>query len=172
MVSAVKKSNRAVYQQAQQNSQLTGMGTTFTCLVRCGLRIYIGHVGDSRAYLLRGNTFTQLTKDHSLVTEMVRQGKITTAEAKVHPDRNIITRAVGSQEEIEVDACIEQIEENDMVLLCSDGLTNMVPEENIKQILLSDCSLEQKADWLIASAKEKGGIDNISVIVLGLEVKQ
>ena len=130
-------------------------------------KVYIAHVGDSRLYLFQKGKLSQITKDHSYVMEMVRLGKLTMREANVHPNRNVITRAVGTKETVETDTYIIQIESKDEILICSDGLYTMVPDTDISKIMQKDnISLPEKADALVAAAEESGGLDNISVILV------
>ena len=163
-----KEANRRIYELAQKDESRAGMGCTLTAAFVGDGEITIGHVGDSRAYRLRGETLEQLTSDHSLVEELVRQGKLTAEEAEVHPQRSIITRALGPEPEVEVDAFTHSAKPDDVYLLCSDGLTGMVPDDRIAAILLSRSSLRQAAEQLIATANENGGRDNITVVLFRL----
>ena len=128
------------------------------------------NVGDSRAYMLRKGVFVQLTQDHSYVAELVRMGQLTAQEARTHPQRNIIIRALGSESSVRADIETVQIRAQDMFLLCSDGLTNHVGDEQMRQVLLSEGTLAAKADRLIDMAIEGGGSDNISVVLLKAQV--
>lgn len=164
----VKEANRRIYELAQKDESRAGMGCTLTAAFVGDGEITIGHVGDSRAYRLRGEQLEQLTSDHSLVEELVRQGKLTAEEAEVHPQRSIITRALGPEPEVEVDAFTHSAKPDDVYLLCSDGLTGMVQDERIAEILLGRSSLKQAAEALIAAANENGGRDNITVVLFRL----
>jgi protein phosphatase len=144
------------------------MGTTLTAAYLSDGQLVIAHVGDSRAYLLRDGQLTRLTQDHSLVDELVRQGKLTEAQAAEHPQRSIITRALGPEPEVEVDTFSYPMEAGDVVLLCSDGLTSMVAEDRVTEILVSASTLEGAADRLIDEANEAGGRDNITVVLCRL----
>lgn len=163
-----KEANRRIYELAQRDESRAGMGCTLTAAFVGDGEITIGHVGDSRAYRLRGEKLEQLTSDHSLVEELVRQGKLTAEEAEVHPQRSIITRALGPEPEVEVDAFTHSAKPDDVYLLCSDGLTGMVPDPRIAEILLARSSLKQAAQELIAAANENGGRDNITVVLFRL----
>jgi PPM family protein phosphatase len=146
-----------------------GMGTTVTAAYLDNTDLAIAHVGDSRAYLFRDQKLTRLTQDHSLVEELVRKGKLTEEQAAEHPQRSIITRALGPEPEVEVDTITYPVRAGDVLLLCSDGLTSMISEEQIAQILASAADLERAAQLLIAAANEAGGRDNITVVLFSLE---
>ncbi len=171
LVGGIAFANDYVYKKSIENPDLNGMGTTFTCLYIDEEKMAIAHVGDSRAYVLRANKLLQLTKDHTYVMEMVRQGKITPKEAEIHPRRNVITRAVGTAETVETDLIIETMEKDDIILLCSDGLSAMVKDKAIEEVLIQKTGLELKAERLIELANESGGRDNISLIIVRHEVK-
>ena len=165
---AIVHANKKVFAYAQQNPDLYGMGTTIVlALIRDNL-VYYGHTGDSRLYTFSQNSLTQLTRDHSYVNQLVDKNIITEKEAKNHPRSNEITRALGLTENIEPDVTSSAFlpAENDMLLLCSDGLNNMVQDKCIKKILSSDIIIEQKASELINKAIANGGIDNISVQIV------
>ena len=162
----VRAANRAVVEAGDDDPDLKGMGTTLTLAVFDGTDLEIGHVGDSRAYLLRGGELEQLTTDHSLVAEMVARGDITADEAAVHPYRSVITRAIGLQREVEIDRFHCRIEAGDRVLLCSDGLTGMVPAERILEIMVGEPNPTETVWSLIEAANEAGGVDTISVVVV------
>jgi protein phosphatase len=142
------------------------MGTTLTAAQQEGTQLRLVHVGDSRAYLLRAGSFRQLTNDHTLVARMVKAGEITQDEAKVHPHRNVITHSVGTTPEVAVDEDLVPLIDGDRVLLCSDGLTDMVTEDQIAAILETEPAPQRAADRLIKAANRAGGIDNITVVVL------
>lgn len=166
--SLAKEANRRIYELAQKDESRAGMGCTLTSALVGDGEVTIGHVGDSRAYRLRGEDFEQLTRDHSLVEELVRQGKLTAEEAEVHPQRSIITRALGPEPDVEVDSYTHPAKAGDVYLLCSDGLTGMVSDERITEILVGRESLQQAAQALIDAANENGGRDNITVILFRL----
>jgi PPM family protein phosphatase len=162
----VRSANRAVWDRSVEDQQLSGMGTTLTAARVDGASATIAHVGDSRAYLLREGLLRQLTTDHTLVERMIRSGEITEAEADVHPHKNVLTRALGTDEHVEVDEDAVELIDGDRLLLCSDGLTGMVTEDQIQAILETTESPQQAADRLVKAANRAGGIDNISVVVI------
>lgn len=162
---AIQKANNDIYHESIQNENFSGMGTTVTCaIVKSGV-IYIGHVGDSRAYILKGGKLKKITSDHSLVAELVKNGTITEAEAMHHPQKNIITRALGIEEQVDID--IEKIPaaSEDVFLLCTDGLTNMLEDPEIEGILNNIKSPGAAAKKLIDMANDAGGYDNITVVI-------
>ncbi len=159
-------SNNKVYEKSNSIEEYKGMGTTVTMAFINNYTLYIGHIGDSRAYLLRESNLIQLTQDHSLVAELVRNGSITEKEAINHPQKNIITRALGTDNEIEIDISSIEIQDEDIILLCSDGLTNMVSDELIKEIILKSDDIQNKCNSLIDTANEFGGLDNITAILI------
>ena len=163
---AILLANDKILTLARQNPNYLGMGTTATILSLDDGKAYFAHVGDSRIYRLRNNSLTQMTEDHSYVESLVRRGEITPEEARVHPMKNVLTQAVGVVENISVDTANFPVESGDTFLLCTDGLTNMVDDENIAKILQS---ASNPADALIEAALKAGGRDNISVIVVGVE---
>jgi len=164
---AVVTANRAVYEMAAENPEMRGMGTTLTALVTLGgNRLLIGHVGDSRAYLLREGALRKVTDDHSLVEELVRDGRLTPEQAEVHPQRSIITRALGIDADVEVDLYTVDVGEGDRVLLCSDGLTTMVRDREIARIVRTEPDVRLAADKLVDAANDAGGEDNVTVVVL------
>ena len=169
LAEVAKSANREIYRKAQEDSEHAGMGTTFTGALVTGSEIAIGHVGDSRMYRLRDGELERLTQDHSLVEEFVRQGKLTPEEAEVHPQRSIITRALGPEPEVQVDTFTYPGRDGDVYLLCSDGLTGMVSEPDVAEILRSRASLDDAAKRLIEAANENGGRDNITVVLFRLE---
>lgn len=161
----ITRVNGNIHELAVADPAHAGMGTTLTAAVVRGRAVTLAHVGDSRAYLLRGGELTQLTEDHSLVGEMLRSGQITAAEAEDHPQRSIITRALGVDPEIEIDTKTFEWQPDDLFLLCSDGLYSMVPDETLSSILGSEVNLESMAWALVEAANGAGGRDNISVIL-------
>lgn len=162
---AVEAANRRVYDMSAHDDSLSGMGTTMSMIWRDDDRLLIAHVGDSRIYRLRAGQFQQITDDHSFVAELVRNNIITPEMAKNHPQRNIITRAVGVDPYVQVDVLEEDLLPGDIWLICSDGLHGMVEDEEIKTIL-SEMELEEAADRLMSRALENGGIDNITFVLL------
>ena len=162
----VREANRAVFARSSEDLKVAGMGTTLTAALVEGDGLHLAHVGDSRAYLLRAGSLRQLTDDHTLVNRMVKAGEITREEAAVHPHRNVVTRALGTEPEIPVDEQSVALLEGDQILLCSDGLTGMVTEDQIQAIMESTDDAQQAADRLIRAANRAGGIDNITAVVL------
>lgn len=168
----VQEANQAVYRRADQDPGLSGMGTTLTALVADGEVLRMAHVGDSRAYMLRDGRLQQLTKDHTVVQRLVDEGKLTAEEAEIHPQRSILTRALGVDESLQVDQGAIEPRTGDRLLLCSDGLTGMVDEERITRILIENPDPQAAADALVEAANEAGGQDNITAVVMDvLETK-
>jgi len=162
---AITKANTILRQRASENFSLSGMGTTLVAATCFGRYLEVANVGDSRLYVV-GDEITQITVDHSLVEEMVRMGGIGREEARNHPDKNIITRAVGAKDDVEIDFFNLELKTGDMVLLCSDGLTNMVDDERILRIMKNGGNLRDRVEELVETANRNGGKDNISVIVI------
>lgn len=162
---AITKANTILRQRASENFSLSGMGTTLVAATCFGRYLEVANVGDSRLYVV-GEEITQITVDHSLVEEMVRMGGIGREEARNHPDKNIITRAVGAKDDVEIDFFNLELKTGDMVLLCSDGLTNMVDDERILRIMKNGGNLRDRVEELVETANRNGGKDNISVIVI------
>jgi protein phosphatase len=165
----VAQANERVYAQAQSDDQFAGMGTTLTVAYVGEDDLAIAHVGDSRFYVLRDGDLQQLTDDHSLVGELVRRGQISAEEAEDHPQRSIITRALGIEGEVVVDHFSWPVRDGDVFLLCSDGLTGMVPDGRVAEIIRGAESLTAAAQQLVAAANEAGGRDNITVILFRVE---
>jgi PPM family protein phosphatase len=161
----LREANRRIYDLAVADESHRGMGTTLTAAKVTGDEISLAHVGDSRAYRMRDGELEQLTKDHSLVAELERSGQITAEAAEHHPQRSIITRALGPEPEVEVDTYTVTGREGDLFLLCSDGLTSMISDEEIGSILRSADSLDAAADTLVRAANQSGGKDNITVVL-------
>jgi protein phosphatase len=166
----IEAANRKVHERAKSDPALSGMGTTMTAaIVDAGAEeVAIGHVGDSRAYRLRRGKLERLTRDHSLVEEMRRKGQITDEQAEDHPQRSIITRALGPEPEVEVDVQTVPALDGDVFLLCSDGLTTMLDDEHIARLLTRATSMESAARALVDEANRAGGRDNITVLVFRL----
>jgi len=162
---AIEKANENIRMQAQGDANLEGMGTTVVAATLMGKYLQIANVGDSRLYVIN-DTIKQITRDHSLVEEMVRMGGIDRESARNHPDKNIITRAVGVSEEVEVDFFTVELTPKDTILLCSDGLTNMLTDEEILMIMSGQRDIVEQAGKLVDAANEKGGKDNISVVLV------
>jgi serine/threonine protein phosphatase PrpC len=165
----VREANRQIYDRSRTELGREGMGTTLTAAYLDDGSVAIAHVGDSRAYLFRDGKLERLTRDHSLVDELVRRGKLTEEQAAEHPQRSIITRALGPEPDVEVDTWTYPVRRDDVLLLCSDGLTSMISEEQIAQILGSAETLDEAADRLIREANEAGGRDNITVVLTRVE---
>ena len=161
----LREANRRIYDLAVADESHRGMGTTLTAAKVTGDEISLAHVGDSRAYRMRDGELEQLTKDHSLVAELERSGQITPEAAEHHPQRSIITRALGPEPEVEVDTYTVTGREGDLFLICSDGLTSMISDEEIGSILRSADSLDAAADALVRAANQSGGKDNITVVL-------
>jgi protein phosphatase len=160
--------NRRIFELGEGDSNLRGMGTTLTGALLSGDEVTIVHVGDSRAYLLRDEELRQLTRDHSLVEELRRQGRLTSEEAEEHPQRSVVTRALGVEPDVDLDVHTHQVRSGDLFLLCSDGLTSMVRQERMREIVTGSDSLARAADRLVAEANEMGGRDNITVVLFRL----
>lgn len=166
----ISRSNRKIYAASGANSSQNGMGTTVVAAVVRDSKIYAGHVGDSRLYLFRNETLKRITKDHSLIQDLVDKGFYTEEEAKFAPINHVVTRALGTSAEVEVDVLQQQAEQNDVFLLCSDGLSDMIPDRAIEQVLAGQTSnLEEKARGLVNLANLYGGKDNISVILIKVQ---
>ena len=162
---AIERANTLIRQRAQEEKAYSGMGTTVVAATCIGKYLEVANVGDSRLYVIN-DTIMQITQDHSLVAEMVRMGGIDKESARNHPDKNIITRAIGARDYIEPDFFNLELQAGDMILLCSDGLTNMIDDEEIRRILSEGGSLEERVEKLVDTANQNGGKDNISVIVI------
>ena len=165
VVELIQEANRRVYQRSAEDAAVSGMGTTMTvALVEDGSVIF-GHVGDSRAYLIRDSKLEQLTEDHSLVAELVRSGQLSPEEAVIHPQRSVITRALGSDPDVDVDTFSIPAQEGDVFMICSDGLTSMVDDDLILETVEKNHSdLRRAAKALIGAANKRGGEDNITVV--------
>ncbi|HZC28673.1 MAG TPA: Stp1/IreP family PP2C-type Ser/Thr phosphatase, partial [Gaiellaceae bacterium] len=165
VVELIQEANRRVYQRSNEDATVSGMGTTMTvALVEDG-RVSFGHVGDSRAYLIRDGTLEQLTEDHSLVAELVRSGQLSPEEAETHPQRSVITRALGSDPDVDVDTFSINAQPDDVFMICSDGLTSMVDDDLIlRTVEKNRGDLKRAAKALIGAANKRGGEDNITII--------
>jgi protein phosphatase len=164
---AIVRANDAVLKRAEGADELAGMGTTMTAVVVVGgQRLLIGHVGDSRAYLLRDGHLERITEDHSLVEELVREGRLTPEQAEVHPQRAIITRALGVEDDLEVDLYTVHVQASDRLLVCSDGLTTMLRDREVERIARTESDPQRAAEALVDAANAAGGEDNITVVVL------
>lgn len=166
IISAMNHANRRVYSMSLQNAGYSGMGTTCDVCVVTDDGAYIGHIGDSRVYIFSGGGLFQITKDHSLVEEMIDRGELTRDEAAAYGQRNYITRALGTQEFVQIDTYLAAFKNDDIILMCSDGLTNMVAEIDIAYILSSSMTLEEKGQRLVELANDNGGSDNVTVVLI------
>ena len=162
---AVQTVNRKLWEQQEKDISLTGMGTTLTIVWPTGKEMIIGQVGDSRAYLLRGGEMKQVTEDHSMVADMVRKGVLTEEQAACHPMRNYITRAVGTEENVEMDITVHDRKQGDRWLICSDGLYGMVSRAELKTQMEEE-NLDFAAERMLQAALERGGKDNISIVLI------
>lgn len=166
LVNSVKQTNQVIYELANQNPEWTGMGTTVTACLRQGSEVFIAQVGDSRAYLLRNGGITLLTEDHSLVQELLRNGEITEEQAFLHPQRNILTRALGTKPFVEVDLYRVAVIPGDLLLLCTDGLTEHLRSEDIFFTVKKSLDIDAAVQSLLEKALQLGGSDNITVILV------
>ena len=162
---AIEAANTEIRNRAQEDENLRGMGTTMVVATIVDQYAYVANVGDSRLYVV-GSKIRQITRDHSYVEEMVRIGELDRADARNHPDKNIITRAVGAEDKVEPDFFTVELQEGEIVLMCSDGLTNMLEDEEIRMIISGARDLVEKAESLVEAANANGGRDNISVILI------
>lgn len=162
---ALKETNDNLRSKAEEQIELEGMGTTIVVATIFDKQMYVANVGDSRLYVI-GKEMKQITEDHSLVEAMVKTGKLDRSEARAHPNKNIITRAIGANDTLEPDFFEVELEEGDTVLMCSDGLTNMLEDETIEQIIRENEELSVAAQTLVKSANQNGGKDNIAIIII------
>jgi protein phosphatase len=169
LAAIVQEANRRIYERARTDSEVSGMGTTVTAALVGDDHVAIGHVGDSRAYRLRDGRLEQLTEDHSLVADLMRSGRLTPEEADAHPQRSVITRALGTDPEVDVDTSAVEAQPGDLFLLCSDGLTTMVSDEEILRLVAEAPTLDEAAARLVKAANSGGGEDNVTVVLFALE---
>lgn len=162
---AISETNEALRSKAQEQTELEGMGTTLVIATIFDKEMYVANVGDSRLYVI-GKEIKQVTEDHSLVEAMVKTGELNRNEARIHPNKNIITRAIGANENVEPDFFEVNLEEGDTVLMCSDGLTNMLEDETIERIIRENENPEEAAETLVKCANQNGGKDNIAIIII------
>ncbi len=162
---AIRLANEGILAEADAHEEMRGMGTTIVVTTILGNYAYTANVGDSRLYLYDGE-LKQITKDHSLVEEMVRLGELTREQARIHPDKHIITRALGAAQTVEPDFFDFRLHPENILLMCSDGLSNMVDDDEIRQVLEQPISAEEMADTLVGTANDNGGMDNIAVIII------
>lgn len=168
LTKSIEKANKAVYIKSLEHENFEGMGTTITLGILSEGIVYVAHVGDSRMYIIKNDKIQQVTRDHTLVNELLANGTITCEEAKVHPQRNIITKAVGSSEKLSVDIFEIEVENNNVLLLCSDGLTDTTDDSKILDIIINSENYHHACTSLIDSANESGGHDNITVMIVKL----
>ena len=168
LAAALIDANSRIHASAIAAPHLLGMGTTFSVCTIDKNNMYYAHVGDSRIYVINNQKMLQITKDHSLVAEMAEKGMITEEEARHHPDKNVITRAIGTDSYVNVDKGYFPLDDVSYILMCSDGLTNMVSDADIKSIIASDIDTCDKVDKLVFYANQAGGDDNISVVLVAL----
>jgi protein phosphatase len=166
---AIHESNSAIFQRTVDEPEKRGMGTTATAMVINGPRYIVGQVGDSRAYLLRGSKLAQVTKDHSYVQEQVDAGYLTPEQARTHPYSNVITRCVGANSDVVPDIYVGTLKTDDLFLLASDGLTGMLEDHELLSILAADSAPAVLVDSLVTEANRRGGLDNITVIVIRVD---
>ncbi len=164
--SAVTTANIRVFDKSKESPEFNGMGTTIVAALVISGTVYFIHAGDSRAYILSGDEFFQITRDHSIVQSMIEDGKLTVEEARFHPRKNVITRALGVDESVEPEFNVYDLNQGEIILLCTDGLTNFVDSEDIVSILKSSSDGNQKAERLVQEANKNGGGDNITAVVL------
>ena len=162
---AIEEANRKVLEEANLHEEMSGMGTTMVLVTIVDDYAYVANVGDSRLYLIE-DRIVQITKDHSLVEEMVRRGLITREDAKHHPDKNIITRAIGAKADVDVDFYEHRLKRGDIILMCTDGLSNMVEDEELFHIVQGGRDIVEAGQALVDAAKENGGTDNIGVVLV------
>lgn len=171
---SIEKANTKVLEEAKSKEKYQGMGTTMVVATIVKDTLYVANVGDSRLYLI-GDTIRQITRDHSLVEEMIRAGGITREEGRYHPDKNVITRAIGVEERVAIDFFDVQMKKDDTLLLCTDGLSNMLTDKEIERIIKEESSLRMAGKRLVEAANRNGGSDNITALLVRLcrnEVKK
>lgn len=172
LLSELKNENQRIIEASNQFSDLTGMGTTMVGVAILKEEVLVANVGDSRCYLYQNDELRQLSFDHSLVNELVESGEISEEEARVHPQKNIITQTLGVNKNIKPESNIFHIKDSDLLLLCTDGLTNMVSNEDIAAVLGQDIDLKDKCKKLIDMANEVGGLDNVTVLIIEVGNKE
>lgn len=166
LIYELQQENSVILEKAQKYTDLTGMGTTLVAVIISGSRFVVANIGDSRGYLYRNGHLVQITEDHSLVNELVKNGELTPEEAARFPQKNVITRSLGVSEDVDADVTIYDMEYNDYLLLCSDGLTNQVPDDAIADVLAQDVPIGSMAQDLILQANAAGGPDNITAMII------
>ncbi|KAF2426993.1 protein-serine/threonine phosphatase PrpC [Bacillus subtilis] len=171
LIQQILSVNSKIYDHAQAHEECQGMGTTIVCALFTGKTVSVAHIGDSRCYLLQDDDFVQVTEDHSLVNELVRTGEISREDAEHHPRKNVLTKALGTDQSVSIDTRSFDIEPGDKLLLCSDGLTNKVEGTELKDILQSDSAPQEKVNLLVDKANQNGGEDNITAVLLELALQ-
>ena len=171
LIEQILSVNSKIYDHAQAHEECQGMGTTIVCALFTGKTVSVAHIGDSRCYLLQDDDFVQVTEDHSLVNELVRTGEISREDAEHHPRKNVLTKALGTDQSVSIDTRSFDIEPGDKLLLCSDGLTNKVEGTELKDILQSDSAPQEKVNLLVDKANQNGGEDNITAVLLELALQ-
>lgn len=169
LVDHIQEENARIFDQGSINPEMFGMGTTIVATVILEDELILAHVGDSRAYIVRDEEIKQLTDDHSLVNELIKTGEISAEMAQNHPKKNILVRSIGVPGEVEVDISLISFKPQDMILLCSDGLTNMLTDDEIKEVMLTDSLLKNRVEKLIELANIAGGTDNITVLIIDFD---
>ncbi len=169
MTEGIIYANRCVFEKACTDESYSGMGTTFSALTIYENKVFIVHLGDSRIYIFGGGKMAQLTNDHTYASEMVRAGHLTADEAQRHPSKNALTRVLGVEKSVSVDARIDKVYEGDKLLICSDGLTNMIPDHEIYKILIEEIDVDEKTDKLVKLALQNGGADNITAVIIEIK---
>ena len=169
MITSIMLANLEIWERSQRESRFKGMGTTCVALYFLDDALIVGHVGDSRCYRQRGTELTQLTEDHSLINDYIRMKRVTPEEAENWPHKNVIVRALGMKESVQVDIHTEKPHIGDTYVLCSDGLTGMIKDDQIQHIIMAEKDLDRAVDRLIQAANEEGGVDNISVVLARVE---
>ncbi|MBP5415506.1 MAG: Stp1/IreP family PP2C-type Ser/Thr phosphatase [Lachnospiraceae bacterium] len=163
---AIKRANSLIRQKSEEETELNGMGTTVVAATIEGNKLCVANVGDSRLYIINNREIRQITRDHSLVEEMVRMGGLKREMARNHPDKNIITRAIGALNDVDVDFFEVRLNKGDTILMCSDGLSNMIEDEEIRMIMQGQRDIVEKAESLVKAANNNGGKDNIAVVLV------
>jgi len=169
MITGIMLANLEIWERSQREARFKGMGTTCVAIYFLDDHLIIGHVGDSRAYRARGTELVQLTEDHSLINDYIRMKRVTPEEAENWPHKNVVVRALGMKESVQVDVITQQPKIGDTYLLCSDGLTGMLKDDQIQHILMSEKDLDRACERLIQAANEEGGVDNISAVLARVE---
>ncbi|MBE7056738.1 MAG: Stp1/IreP family PP2C-type Ser/Thr phosphatase [Ruminococcaceae bacterium] len=165
LTDTIKEANLNILKEAKDNSEQSGMGTTAVACILQEDKLIVANVGDSRAYVSSQSVLAKVTEDHSYVEDLVRKGAISQEQARNHPDKNIITRAVGCMDDVEVDTFVKDFDKNSVLLMCSDGLSNMIEDDYMQRIIRRNKNMDKLAERLIYVAKKNGGTDNITVIV-------